>query len=159
MIYLAADHGGFELKNQIKKHLEFRGFEVEDVGNTVYDENDDYPDFALIAIENVLKDPDGSRAILLCRTGVGEMILANRFKNIRTTLSWTPEHAKISREKNDANVLTLPADYLSIEDAIKIVNTWLASSYTQEERHERRLKKLAEYGDVLKSKEKVSKII
>lgn len=159
MIYLASDHGGFELKNQIKNHLEFRGFEVEDMGNHVYDENDDYPDFTIKAIEKVLEDPDASRAILLCRSGVGEVIMANKFKDIRATLSWTPEHARISREKNDANVLSLPADYLSIEDSIKIVNTWLASSFSQEERHVRRLKKIEKYGDTYKVKEKVTKLV
>lgn len=159
MIYLSSDHGGFELKCQIAEHLRFRGFEVEDVGNLKYDEQDDYPDFAIKAVEKVLEDPEANRAILACRTGVGEIIIANRFKNIRATLSWTPEHAKISREKNNANVISLPADYLTNEEAVKIIDTWLATGFTHEERHVRRLKKVDSYGDEPPKKEKVNKLI
>ncbi len=158
MIYLSADHGGFELKCQLLRHLEFRGFEVEDVGNLNYDEQDDYPDYAVKAVAKVLEDPDGNRAILACRTGVGEVIIANRFKNIRATLSWTKEHAKIAREKNDSNVLSLPADYLNIQEAQEIVDTWLATGFTHEDRHMRRLKKVDSYGDKPPKKETINKL-
>ncbi len=144
MIYLAADHGGFELKKHIKKHLTLEGFDFEDVGAHEFDANDDYPDYAIDAANKVSENPDENKAILMCRSGVGEAIVANKLKGVRATLSWDVKHAKMSREHNDTNVLALPADYISKEQAEQIINTWLDTKFSNEERHERRLRKILE---------------
>lgn len=147
MIYLAADHGGFKLKEALKKDFDNVGLEYQDMGADTLDPKDDYPDYAIKAAKKVSENPETDKAILMCKSGTGEVIAANKFNNVRATLSWNVEHAKKAREHNNTNILALPADYISEEEAKEIVGNWLNTDFTEEERHVRRLKKI---GDVEK---------
>ncbi|KKU57053.1 MAG: hypothetical protein UX79_C0024G0002 [candidate division WWE3 bacterium GW2011_GWB1_47_11] len=140
MLYLAADHAGFELKNKIKKHLEESGIEVVDVGPFVFDPTDDYPDYVIPAM-NRLRDDNAGGAILICRNGVGVSMLANKFDGVRAALSWSAAHAASSRTDDNTNVLTLPADYITEDVAKDVVGAWLSTDFSNEERHKRRLQK------------------
>ena len=144
-VYIAADHGGFELKNQIKGFLAMSGIFVTDLGPERYDTNDDYPDYALAVATKVLESPE-NRGILICRNGVGMDMVANKFRGIRAGMSWNPEHAASSRIHDDTNVLTLPADYLSRDAAIETVSAWLSTDFDDQERRQRRLDKMVDLG-------------
>ncbi len=147
MIYLATDHAGFELKEKIKKYLtEELGLEVKDFGNFVYDENDDYPDWILPAAKAVARDLEGgmdSKAIILGGSGQGEAMIANRVSCIRATVLYyfNEEIIKLSKEHNDANVLSLGARFISEGDAKRSVKLWLETEFSKEERHQRRIGK------------------
>ncbi|EKD99660.1 MAG: hypothetical protein ACD_22C00214G0001, partial [uncultured bacterium] len=110
MLYLASDHGGFELKKQLLEFLQENGMEAKDMGPFTLDPQDDYPDYVSKVMEQMQKDPT-SKAILLCKNGVGVNIMANKYKGIRAALSWEPKHASSTRNDDDTNVLTLPASY------------------------------------------------
>ena len=142
LIYIGADHRGFKLKESLKSYLKANGYEAVDVGNLGYDENDDYPDFAFIAARKVSLDPDNSCAILICGSGVGMDVAANKFNNVRSALVLNPDQALASRKDDNSNALSLAADFVSEEDAVKIVFTWLQTSFSGEERHMRRLEKI-----------------
>jgi ribose 5-phosphate isomerase B len=158
MIILAADHGGFKLKEFLKKYLNSKGYEVWDAGNTKLDPEDDYPDFVKAAIKKLQIDRLNNRAIMACRSGSGEVITANKFSGVRAHISWTPEHAKMARVDDDANVLVLPTDYITEEEAQKIVGVWLTTPFSNEKRHIRRLEKINDIERELE-KEKVTGII
>ena len=142
-IYLAADHAGFELKEKIKKSLIELDYKVEDFGAKVFDTNDDYPDFIHKAAEAVSKDPQSSRAVIFGGSGQGEAMVANRYKNVRAAVYYggSLDIVKLSREHNDANVLSLGARFLKEEEALKAVQLWLRTDFSGEERHKRRLAK------------------
>ncbi|OGM89126.1 hypothetical protein A3J77_00765 [Candidatus Wolfebacteria bacterium RBG_13_41_7] len=144
LIYIGADHRGFELKESLKNFLMNKGYEVIDVGNTKFDENDDYPDFAKAVGFAVSQDPNARRGILVCGSGVGVDIVANKFKGVRSSLAFNPDQAFLARNDDDANVLSLPADFLNEEDAEKILGTWLATAFSGKEPHKRRLGKISE---------------
>lgn len=148
MIYLGADHAGFALKEKIKEYLLGRGLKVEDLGAHALDKNDDYPDYAAAVAKKVAED-SASRGILFCGSAEGICIAANKFKGIRAVPVWTVLTAKMSRAHNDANVLCLsggqtliPIPGISFEEARAIVDAWLATSFSGEERHLRRLEKI-----------------
>lgn len=159
MIYLATDHAGFELKEKVKKYLQELGYKVEDCGAFEFDKDDDYPDFISKAAEAVSKDPE-SRAIVFGSSGQGEAMVANKFPNIRAAVFYTPsvpahnvdvtgrkssdpfEMIRLTREHNDANILSLGAKILQDEDALKAVKLWLEASFTKEPRHLRRIEKI-----------------
>lgn len=147
-VYVASDHGGFKLKEELKKHLQERGDEVVDVGNTKLDPNDDYPDFILPLAEKVaLRQAQGKPAfgIVLGRSGNGEAIAANKVKGIRAALCLNEIMAQKAREHNDANVLSLGADYIDLETAKKVVETFLGTPFSEAARHKRRLDKISSY--------------
>ena len=144
MVYLAADHRGFLLKEELKKFLVDSGFEVQDAGAHSFDKNDDYPDFAIAAAKGVAADLRKNRGIILCGSGHGAGIVADKFKGLRAALCFNKEVAIQSREHEDANILVFAADWISIEDAKEIVMVWLKTPFSGEERHIRRLKKIAE---------------
>jgi len=141
MLYIASDHGGFHLKNYLIKFLAEKGIEITDMGAQAFDENDDYPDFVIPVVRKLQENPN-DRAILICRNGVGVSVAANRFKGIRTGLSWNSVHAASSRADDDTNVLALGADYINAIDAEEIVLSWLNTSFSGSERHKRRLEKI-----------------
>lgn len=140
MIYLGADHAGFNLKEEIKKYLTELGYEYEDLGNQILEPIDDYPDFVLPVAKKVV-ETDG-RGILICATGIGMSIAANKIKGIRAALCWNDFTAKESREHNDSNILCLGGRLLDLETAKKIVKIWLETEFTGDERHVRRLEKI-----------------
>jgi ribose 5-phosphate isomerase B len=137
-IYLGADHGGFELKEYLKTYLAQKGFAVEDCGAATLVPDDDYPVYAKIVAEKVLSDSD-AKGILICRSGGGMAIAANRFKGIRAVDCMTVESAIHARTNNDANVLTLAAEWISQDDAEKIVDAFLETEFQKEERFVRRM--------------------
>lgn len=144
MIYLGADHRGFELKEKIKEWLSSQGLELEDLGNTVYDEDDDYPDFASQVARRVAEDPKENRGILLCGSGVGVDVVANKIQGVRSALIWSDDEALVqqSRLHDGSNVLSLPADHIGEKQALNIVKTWLETPDPSEERHLRRIGKI-----------------
>lgn len=142
MIYLAADHRGFQLKEAIKRFLAERSVAFEDVGATTYAEGDDYVDFARAAAEKIAANRLEHQGIFLCGSGHGVDMVANKFKGIRAALCWNRDVAKQSREHEDANVLVLPADWLDEAAVEEIVMMWLGTDFSNEERHVRRLKKI-----------------
>jgi ribose 5-phosphate isomerase B len=145
LIYIGADHRGFNLKETIKKSLKDEGYEVVDVGNDHYDEKDDYPDFAKLVAQEISKDSN-SRGILICGSGVGVDIVANKFKGVRSALVSNSDQAYSSRNDDDANVLSLAADFLDEEQIKKILSTWLATPFAGEENFRRRLEKIRQLG-------------
>ncbi len=146
MIYLGADHRGFALKEKIKQFLMQEKIPFEDLGNAVLDPQDDYPDFAAQVARRVAENPAENRGILLCGSGVGVDVVANKIKGVRSALIWTDTENLVrdSRQKDNANVLSLPADYLAEEQAQKIVKLWLETPSATEERHLRRLQKISD---------------
>ena len=147
-IFIGSDHAGFHLKSDLLAHLSKRGLDVEDVGNKVLDPDDDYPQFAFQAAMKVLgsEDPD-ARAILVCGSGQGMCIAANRMRGIRAAIIWDKHGAQETREDNDSNVLCLPARTLEEggQQAIyDIVDTWIDTPFSGAPRHIRRLKEIEE---------------
>jgi len=143
-VYFAADHAGFELKEKLLEFVKELGFEIEDCGAYKMDEGDDYPDFVRKAAQSVSKDPKYSRAIILGGSGQGEDMVADKFTNVRSAVYYggNLEIIKLSREHNDANVLSLGARFLSIEEAKEAVKLWLKTPFSGEERHKRRIEKI-----------------
>jgi ribose 5-phosphate isomerase B len=141
MIYLAGDHAGFELKEKIKIWLKEWSHEFVDCGAFSLDLDDDYPDFVSKAI---LKIKDDDKGIILGGSGQGEAIVANRVSGIRAAVYYGGdlEVVKLSREHNNANVLSLGARFLEEEEAKKAVKLWLETEFSGEERHKRRLNKI-----------------
>lgn len=143
-VYIASDHGGYELKEALERYLVELGHEVEDMGAHGLDPDDDYPDFVIPAAEGVARNP-GSVGIVLGRSGNGEQIAANKVKGVRATLCLNPEMARKAREHNDANILSLGADYVDMETAKEIVALFLETPFSGEERHKRRIRKITAY--------------
>jgi len=140
-IALGADHAGFELKEKIKQKLTSEGITVDDCG-TNSTTSVDYPDYARAVAEEVAAKK-ADLGILVCSTGIGMSIAANKVPGIRAAKVDTEFEAERSREHNDANVLTLGADTVSADEALKIVDTWLKTPFSNGERHERRVQKIA----------------
>ena len=141
MVYISSDHRGFELKNYLVAELSLKGVEIVDLGPTKLDVNDDYPDYAGLVAKKI-QENSSNRGILICANGVGVSIAANKFKGVRAALSWNPKHAESSRTDDNSNILVLPADYVTKEEALEIVERWIITVFSGEERHVRRLKKL-----------------
>ncbi|HZZ98320.1 MAG TPA: RpiB/LacA/LacB family sugar-phosphate isomerase [Candidatus Saccharimonadia bacterium] len=141
MIYLGADHGGFQHKEAIKKWLESVGQQFEDVGAASLDPADDYPKFAFAVAKKVAADQQGI-GIVLCRSGGGMAIAANRVKGVRAVDCLNTESVLHAREHNDANVLSLPADSMSEQDAIAMVKLFLETKFSGDDRHKRRIAEL-----------------
>ncbi len=144
MIYLAADHRGFKLKEELKRHLLDKGYEVEDVGAFAYNPTDDYPDFVYAAAVKIAEDPEKHRGIFICGSGMGMDIAANKIKGIRATVAYSKESAKHARTNDNVNVITLAGDVLNFGEAREIVDIFLTTEFSGEERHVRRLKKIEE---------------
>lgn len=143
-IYIASDHGGFNLKEELKKDLQEAGHEVEDFGNKSYEPEDDYPDFVFPLAEKVAAEPE-SLGIILGRSGNGEAMAANKVKGVRAALCLSEEMARKAREDNNANVLALGADFVETEKAKKIVGVFINTRFSGEERHQRRVGKITSY--------------
>lgn len=145
LVYLGADHGGYALKEKIKGALTAWGYQWEDLGNTVFDQTDDYPLWALAVAKKVTRDREHGKAakgILACRSAAGMGIVANKVRGIRAAAPHDIPSAILSRQKNDANILVLAADFLDEKEAIAIGKAWLETECTGEERHVRRLEQI-----------------
>jgi ribose 5-phosphate isomerase B len=143
-IFIGADHRGFELKDQLIDYLHEKDIRIEDLGNYEYDENDDYPDFAKKVAIAVLQDIENSLGILICGSGNGVTIAANRFKKIRCGLGFEKDQVKHIKEKDHINILALPADYIDFEKAKVLVDTFLETRNTNEQKYLNRIKKVDE---------------
>lgn len=144
-IYFASDHAGFALKQALVVYVRDElGFEVSDCGAPILDENDDYPDWIGLAARAVSLNPREGRAIVLGGSGQGEAIVANKYAGVRAALYYgnNLDIVRLSREHNDANVLSLGGRFLSIEEAKEAVRVWLATPFSGDERHVRRLQKI-----------------
>ena len=141
MTYLGSDHRGFALKEKLKNLLTEWGFEYEDVGSFEYNKDDDYPDFAAAVAEKVA-DGEGNRGILICGSGVGVCIAANKIKGVRAGTMASSEQTKASVSDEDTNVLCLSADYTDEEKNIEITKTFLETRFSGVERHVRRVNKI-----------------
>lgn len=139
-IILAADHGGVEMKEELKEWLKNLGYGVVDVGAEKLDPEDDFVDYAKKAVGMA---GDGDRLILLCRNGVGMSIVANRNKNIRCVLGFDENQVRRARSDDDVNCLSLPADYVDEEKAKVLVKVFLETKFSGEERFVRRIGKLS----------------
>ena len=127
MIAIGADHGGYKLKEEVKRYLEEKGIEVKDFG-TYSEERADYPDLAKL-VSKAVQSKECEKGILICRSGYGMSMVANKFKGIRCAPCFEETAAKFSRMHNDANVLALGADYVTISQAIQIVRVWIATEF------------------------------
>ena len=140
-IFLATDHAGFNLKEEIKKNLLSKSQEVEDLGAFELNLEDDYPDFIAKLGEKVSSD-SSSFGIIFGKSGAGEAIVANKFKNVRAILGFSENNVKLSRQHNNANVLSLGSDFINLEEARKLVDIFLNTPFSNEEKHKRRLEKI-----------------
>lgn len=146
MIYIASDHAGYELKSALVAFFVEEGWEYEDCGPFVFDAADDYPDFILPAAEKVVAR-EGARGIVIGGSGQGEAIAANKVKGVRAALyyGYDQKIITLAREHNNANVLALGARFVDIEQAKAVVKLWLQTEFPADERHLRRIDKLAAY--------------
>ncbi|WP_134324655.1 ribose-5-phosphate isomerase [Cumulibacter soli] len=143
-VFIGCDHAGFELKNYLVDHLTDAGHEVTDMGAHVYDKDDDYPPFCIATAESV-RDTAGSLGIVIGGSGNGEQIAANKVKGIRAALAWSPETASLAREHNNAQVVGIGARMHTLEEAAQIADAFLATAWSGNERHQRRIDLLADY--------------
>jgi ribose 5-phosphate isomerase B len=143
-VYLGSDHAGFELKAALVAWLGTAGHEAVDCGPASYVPDDDYPVYVLRAAEKVAGDP-GSMGIVIGGSGNGEQIAANKVPGIRAALAWTAATAQLARQHNDANVLSLGARQYTLEDAVELAKIFVATPFSEEPRHVRRLAMVAEF--------------
>ena len=141
MIAIGSDHGGYKLKEEIKKYLEEREMEYTDCG-TFNEESVDYPEIAK-AVSLEVQNGECEKGIIICRSGIGMSMVANKFKGIRCAKCNDEEEAKFSRMHNNSNRLALGADYMDVNKAIRIVRTWIATEF-EGGRHEARVKMIEE---------------
>lgn len=137
---IAADHAGFELKETLKQMLEEEGHSVKDFGTHSLD-SVDYPDF-VHPLAKAVEAGEFELGIIICGSGNGVNMTANKYQGVRSALSWTEEIAKLAREHNNANVIALPARFMSVEEAKKATNTFI-NTFFEGGRHERRVGKIA----------------
>ncbi|MFM8897386.1 MAG: ribose-5-phosphate isomerase [Actinomycetota bacterium] len=143
-IHIGSDHAGLEFKGKIIDHLRAQGHTVADHGPYIYDALDDYPVFCIPAAEATAEEP-GSFGIVLGGSGNGEQIAANKVEGVRAALVWSIETAKLAREHNDANVISIGGRMHDEEFCLKLVDTFLATPFTGDERHARRIGLISQY--------------
>jgi ribose 5-phosphate isomerase B len=143
-VYLGSDHAGFELKATLVAWLTEAGHEPVDCGPYGYDPEDDYPAYVMRAAQGVIDNP-GSLGIVIGGSGNGEQIAANKIPGVRAALAWTTETAKLARQHNDANVLSLGAREYSTDDAVSFAKIFVETPFSAEVRHARRLAEITAY--------------
>ncbi|HUC89295.1 MAG TPA: RpiB/LacA/LacB family sugar-phosphate isomerase [Patescibacteria group bacterium] len=147
VVFIAADHNGFVLKNDLIKELKGAGYEVVDEGDRELKPEDDFPQFASRAIAAIKASPDDdARGILICGSGQGMCMAANRYKGIRASLVWSVEEARAARNDDDSNVLCLPARYMDAQEAVKLAEAWLSTPFAGATRFKRRIQQLDQLG-------------
>lgn len=146
-IFVGADHQGFQLKSRLVTLLKRNGYEPADEGDDKLDPNDDFPVYASKVVSAVLSSNDNdARGILICGSGQGMCMAANRYKGIRACLAYDLESARSARNDDDSNVLCLPASVLKTEDADSVVRMWLETPFAAAPRYVRRIKELDDMG-------------
>ena len=140
-IFIGADHRGFAMKEGLIAWLTQQGYQVVDMGATDFTEGDDYPDYAMRVAEKVVEHSD-NKGILLCGSGVGMAVAANKTKGVRAANIQSVDVAKSARNDDDINILALGSDVVSLEDAQAITATFLATPFSESERHTRRVEKI-----------------
>ncbi|MET8280869.1 ribose-5-phosphate isomerase [Micromonospora sp. NPDC005174] len=143
-VYLGSDHAGFELKVHLANHLAKQGYDVVDVGPHSYDPDDDYPTFCLHTGDRVVAD-ETSLGVVIGGSGNGEQIAANKVAGVRAALAWSVETAQLARQHNDANVVAVGARQHTLDEATGIVEAFLNTPFSGNERHARRIIQVAEY--------------
>jgi ribose 5-phosphate isomerase B len=143
-IHLGCDHAGFELKEKVAQHLKSKGHEVIDHGAKTHDALDDYPVFCFRAAQGAAQDPN-SLAIVMGGSGNGEQIAANKIKGVRAALAWSVETAKLAREHNNANVIGIGRRMHSESESLAIVDAFIDTKFSNDERHMRRINQISEY--------------
>jgi ribose 5-phosphate isomerase B len=143
-VYLGSDHAGFDLKRHLVTWLAGRGHEPVDCGPATLDPEDDYPPYVLRAAEGAAADAD-SLGVVIGGSGNGEAIAANKVVGVRAALAWSVETARLARQHNDANVLSLGARMLAADEATRYVSTFLSTPFSGEDRHSRRIGMLTDY--------------
>ena len=143
MIFIGADHRGFEIKENIKKYFIEHNIFFEDCGDKIYNEDDDYPDIAFLVGQNVIKD-SSNYGILICYTGEGMCIAANKVRGVRAALSTDINSVKLSREHNNANILILNSEN-PFTNIIEMIELFLNTPFSTDERHHRRVQKILDY--------------
>ncbi len=143
IIAIASDHGGFLRKEMLKRYVESLGFIVHDLGATIYNGKDDYPQYAFAVAEEV-SSKRNVRGILICGSGQGVCIAANRVKGVRAALAWNIASAQAGRNDDDVNILCLGERLISAKQSKDIVKVWLETPFSKEARFKRRIKKIDE---------------
>ncbi len=142
-VFLGTDHAGFALKEHLRGVLAADGHDVVDCGAPEYDADDDYPSYCIDAANRAVAE--GTYAIVLGGSGNGEQISANKVTGARAALCWSAQIARLAREHNDANVCSLGARFLTDDEAVEVVRTFLATAFTGDERHVRRIAEITAY--------------
>ena len=146
MIYLGADHRGYDLKAKIAKWLSGRGFEFEDLGAYEYDHDDDYVDYAIKVAESVAHS---GRGIVICGSGVGVEVAANKVPGVRCGLGIAQDHVHAARKDDNINVLAIASDNIDEEHALKMVEKFLTTEFLENDRYLRRIEKIKRYENLL----------
>jgi ribose 5-phosphate isomerase B len=141
-VFLGADHRGFPLKEYLKTYLTNNGYVVVDCGNTVFDPHDDYPDFAFSVARRVMEHPTEDRGIVICGNGAGVSIAVNKIDGVRAVLGVTPEQVRDARNDDDVNIIALACNYLTEQQAVLIVESFLKTPFGAKERYIRRIGKI-----------------
>lgn len=147
-IHVATDHAGLELSQELQDHLRAAGHEVIDHGPRAYDPLDDYPSFCINAARGVVADRSGgirSLGVIFGGSGNGEQMAANKVRGARAALVWSVATAELARAHNDANLISIGARQHTLEEAIAFIDTFIATPFSGDERHARRIAQLAEY--------------
>lgn len=143
-VYLGSDHAGFELKVHLANRLAKQGYQLVDVGPHAFDPDDDYPAFCLHTGDRVVADP-GSLGVVIGGSGNGEQIAANKVAGVRAALAWSVETAQLAREHNDANIVAIGARQHTLDEATAVVEAFLGTPFSGNERHFRRIAQVAAY--------------
>lgn len=152
-IFLGADHAGFYLKEEIKKHLQDSEVDIEDKGAHSFNPDDDYPDFVIPVAKKVAEDPEHNKGIIFGASGQGEAIAANKINGVRAVVYYggNIEIVKLSRTHNNANILSLGAKFVTKDEVILAVKLWLKTNFSNEVRHIRRIKKIDKWNNFQRS--------
>jgi len=140
MIYISSDHAGFKLKEKLKNYLKKQNHIIKDLGPEKLNKKDDYPDYAKLLCKKVLKNK--SKGILICGSGHGMAITANKFKGVYATVCWNSKSAKYAKAHTNINVLCLPAKFITEPQAKTITNQWLKTKFSKAKRHKTRINKI-----------------
>ncbi|MDN5804663.1 MAG: ribose-5-phosphate isomerase [Microlunatus sp.] len=143
-VHIGSDHAGYELKTHLISELTGKGYEMVDHGAASYDADDDYPNFCLPAAEAVVSDP-GSLGIVIGGSGNGEAIAANKVDGVRCALAWSTDTAQLGRQHNNANVVSIGARMHTEDEAARLVELFLATPFSGDPRHQRRIQLLTDY--------------